>query len=63
MEKAILAITFGILALRGPQMVLRRKWAIAGIGLGIAMIIAISIMILLYHQELAALIAYLKKFN
>ena len=63
MEKAILAILFGVLALRSPAARLRRNWAIAGIVLGCIMVIVVLFAIIFYHEELTALIEYLKKFG
>jgi len=63
MEKAILAILFGILALRAPSARLRRTWAIAGIVLGCIMVVVILSALVFYHEELTALIEYLKKFG
>jgi hypothetical protein len=63
MEKAILAILFGMLALRSPSTRLRRSWAIAGIVLGCIMLLIVLFAIVFYHQELTALIEYLKKFG
>ncbi len=63
LEKALLAIAFGVLALRSPAARLRRRWAIAGIALGCTMVVILLFAIVFYHQELAALIEHLKKFG
>jgi hypothetical protein len=62
-EKALLAITFGVLALRAPRARLRRRWAIAGVALGVLMIAMVVVVLLLYREELARLIEHLERFG
>lgn len=62
-EKALLAILFGWLALRPPGARLRRGWAIAGIALGALMIIAVAVVVIVKLDELTRLVEYLQKFG
>jgi hypothetical protein len=48
LEKAVLAIVFGVLALRrrpAPALVQRRAWAMAGVALGAGMIVVVPALI------------------
>jgi len=63
MEKAALAIFFGVMALRAPVLEARRSWAKAGLVLGILQIGAVVLALLLFREELAALLDQLRKFN
>jgi len=61
MEKALLAIAFGVLALRPPVARLRNGWARLGIVLGGLSIAAIATGLAFYHGELAALVEHLTR--
>lgn len=64
MEKALLALVFGLLALRrepGPALIQRRGWARLGVGLGAAMLVFVPAMLLVFRERLAALIDALQK--
>ena len=63
MEKALLAILFGWLALRAPRVRLRRGWAMAGIGLGVVMIVTVAVVVIVKFDELAQIIQYLEQFG
>lgn len=52
-EKAFLAIAFGVWAVRPPRLRLRMGWARAGIVLGCLMIIALLVVIIAYHGQVA----------
>jgi hypothetical protein len=55
MDKAILAIIFGRLALKsepGPLLKNRREWGQAGLILGILQVVAISVLLILFRNEL-----------
>jgi len=55
MDKAILAIIFGRLALKsepGPLLKSRREWGRAGLALGILQVVAISVLLILFRNEL-----------
>jgi hypothetical protein len=64
MEKAILAIIFGILALKpnpAPPLQERRAWAKTGIVLAVIMLIAVPTTLLLYWGRMELLLDALKK--
>jgi hypothetical protein len=64
MEKAILAIIFGVLALKpnpAPPLQERRAWAKTGIVLAVIMLIAVPTTLLLYWGRMELLIDALKK--
>lgn len=66
LEKPILAIVFGWLALRaqpGPQLVEHRVWAKAGVVLGTIVLIALPLIILLNLDHIRELIALLSKLD
>ena len=55
LEKPILAIIFGRLALKsepGPLLKNRREWGQAGLVLGILQVVAISVLLILFRNEL-----------
>src|SRR5262245_46459964 len=62
MEKGILAIVFGLLALRaapGPSLVVRRTWGKLGIAFGAVQIAFVVAVIALNFDKLLELIRYL----
>jgi hypothetical protein len=64
MEKAILAIIFGVLALKpnpAPPLQERRAWAKTGIVLAVIMLIAVPTTLLLYWGRMELLLDALKK--
>ena len=64
MEKAILALVFGILALKpnpAPTLKERRAWAKTGIVLAAIMLIAVPTTLLLYWGRMELLVDALKK--
>ena len=64
MEKAILAIIFGVLALKpnpAPPLQERRAWAKTGIVLAVIMLIAVPTTLLLYWGRMELLVDALKK--
>jgi hypothetical protein len=64
MEKAILAIIFGVLALKpnpAPPLQERRAWAKTGIVLAVIMLIAVPTTLLLFWGRMELLIDALKK--
>lgn len=63
LEKAALAIAFGILALRKPAATRRRSWAIVGIVMGCATFLIVGIALALFHDRLAELVEHLKQFG
>ena len=66
LEKPILAIVFGWLALRaqpGPQLVEHRVWAKAGVVLATIVLIALPLIILLNLHHIRELIALLSKLD
>ena len=66
LEKPILAIVFGWLALRaqpGPQLTEHRMWAKAGVALATTVLIALPLIILLNLQHIRELIALLSKLD
>jgi hypothetical protein len=66
LEKPILAIVFGWLALRaqpGPQLTEHRVWAKAGVVLATIVLIALPLIILLNLQHIRELIALLSKLD
>lgn len=66
LEKPILAIIFGWLALRsmpGPRLVEHRRWAQVGIGLSVLILIAVPTLILLNLDRLREIIGLLSKIN
>ncbi len=63
MEKGILAVIFGILALRSlpaPRLVERRAWAWAGVALGVGVIVLVPVLLLVFHDRVGELIAALE---
>jgi hypothetical protein len=63
MERAILAILFGWLALRrspGPPLVARRTWAKVGIALGVAMAVLVPLFLGIYWDRVRELIEALE---
>jgi hypothetical protein len=66
LEKAILAIVFGWLALRAapePKLNRHRLWAKFGIGFGVLMLVALPVIIALNYQRLLEIIDVLSKMN
>jgi len=66
LEKPILAIIFGWLALRtkpAPQLTQHRVWAKAGVTLGAIILIAVPIFIILNFDRLRELVEVLSKLN
>jgi len=66
LEKPILAIIFGWLALRtnpAPQLIQHRVWAKAGVTLGIIVLIVVPVLIILNFNELRELVEILSKLN
>lgn len=66
LEKPILAIVFGWLALRaqpGPQLVQHRVWAKAGVVLATIVLIALPLIILLNLHHIRELLALLSKLD
>ena len=64
MEKAVLAIIFGVLALKpnpAPRLQERRAWAKTGIVLAVIMLIAVPTTLLLYWGRMELLVDALKK--
>ncbi|MHB8877992.1 MAG: hypothetical protein ACYC8T_30215 [Myxococcaceae bacterium] len=64
LEKAGLAVAFGVLALRGqppPALTTRRSFAKVGIALGSLALVAVPVMIVLFHDRFAELITALEK--
>ena len=64
-EKAILAIIFGYLALQPPSTPNqpRQNWAKAGIVMGGLSIVMLIATLAIYNKELIRLLKYLQKFN
>jgi hypothetical protein len=58
-EKAILAIVFGVLAMRPPVARLHKHWAKTGIVLGGVMIFSVLFALFFFHEELLGLVAQL----
>lgn len=66
LEKPILAIIFGWLALRAkpdPKLTEHRAWAQAGITLGITTLIVVPTLIILNFDRLREIIEFLSKMN
>jgi hypothetical protein len=66
LEKAILAVVFGWLALRAvPAPILKqhRLWAKAGIAFGILMLIIVPILIIVFFDRLSEIVEILSKMN
>jgi hypothetical protein len=64
LEKALLAVVFGYLALKSepkPALSQRRDWARVGVGLGVAMLVFVPTLLLLFRERLALLIDALQK--
>lgn len=64
LEKAILAVIFGVLALRRsppPALDQRRGWAWIGVGLGATSLLAVPTFLLLFRDRLAVLLDALQK--
>lgn len=66
LEKPILAIIFGWLALRtnpAPQLTEHRVWAKTGVVLGVLILVVVPILIIINFNELRELIEVLSKLN
>ena len=66
LEKPILAIVFGWLALRAspaPALKLHRMWAKAGLGLGVLVLVIVPILIIVNFNELREIIQLLSKLD
>lgn len=66
LEKPILAIIFGWLALRtnpAPQLTEHRVWAKAGVTLGTIILIVVPVLIILNFNELREFVEILSKLN
>ena len=66
LEKPILAIVFGWLALRAnpaPALKLHRMWAKAGVGLGVLVLVVVPILIIVNFNELREIIQLLSKLD
>jgi len=66
LEKAILAIVFGWLALRGqpaPLLRERRGWAKAGIIMGSLILVAVPALLIIFFDRIRELIDVLEKFS
>jgi hypothetical protein len=66
LEKAILAIVFGWLALRqtpAPALTVHRLWAKFGIAFGVLMLIVLPVVIALNYHRLLEIIDVLSKMN
>lgn len=66
LEKAVLAIVFGWLALRaspGPKLALHRVWAQVGVGLAVVALILVPTVIILNFDRLKELIEALSKLS
>ncbi len=64
MEKGILAVIFGVLALKAapaPRLVERRGWAWTGVLLGAGMIVLVPVLLLLFQDQVRELITALEK--
>jgi hypothetical protein len=64
LEKALLAVIFGYLALRrepGPALTQRRDWARVGLGLGLTALVGLPLLLLLFRDRLAVLLDALQK--
>jgi hypothetical protein len=65
-EKGILAIVFGMLALRaapGPALVARRSWGKLGVALGFVQIVFVIAAIALNFDKLLELIQHFERFG
>ena len=66
LEKPILAIIFGWLALRtnpAPQLIQHRVWAKAGVTIGTIVLIVVPVLIILNFNELREIVEILLKLN
>lgn len=66
LEKPILAIVFGWLALRAnpaPALKLHRMWAKAGVGLGVLVLVIVPILIIVNFNELREIVQLLSKLD
>ena len=66
LEKPILAIVFGWLALRtkpAPQLIAHRVWAKAGVTLGVIILIVVPTLIILNFDRLREFVDVLSKLN
>lgn len=66
LEKPILAIVFGWLALRAnpaPALKLHRMWAKAGVGLGVLVLVVVPILIIVNFNELREIVQLLSKLD
>ncbi len=62
LEKALLAITFGWLALKGlphPALTLRRGWAKAGVVAGVVQVLLLGLVLILARDRISQLLAHL----
>lgn len=60
-EKALLAIIFGVMALRGQGTPHRRSWAWAGIAMGGLMIALLLFALIFYYDEVVKLLDHLNE--
>jgi hypothetical protein len=61
-EKAVLAVAFGWLALKslpGPALTLKRRWAKAGVILGLLHVLVLSIILLVARDRIGRLLEHL----
>ena len=66
LEKPILAIVFGWLALRAnpaPALKLHRMWAKAGLGIGAVVLVVVPILIIVNFSELREIVQLLSKLD
>ena len=66
LEKALLAVIFGWLALKGtppPKLTSRRVWAQVGVGLGITVLVVIPTIIILSLDRLIVIVEALMKLS
>jgi hypothetical protein len=66
LEKPILAIIFGWLALRAqpePQLQAHRSWAKVGVTLGVIMLILVPVLLILNFDHVREIIEFLSKLN
>lgn len=64
LEKALLALAFGYLALKqapAPALVERRAWARVGVALGAAMLVFVPTLLLVFRDRFAVLLDALQK--
>lgn len=66
LEKAVLAIVFGWLALRrtpAPELTQHRLWAKAGIAFGALMLVIVPVLLIVFFERIRELIEILSKLN